>query len=74
MSLATTLHHVAFMRVCGHLVICSLADVSGNEFTTAVVAAVNDALPDLLRRRFRFVKVHGGTAGHIVHVDMMDTR
>ncbi|EPA99219.1 hypothetical protein PG5_00260 [Pseudomonas sp. G5(2012)] len=39
-----------------------------------MVAAVNDALADLLMRRFRFVKVHGGTAGHIVHIDMMNTR
>ena len=45
-----------------------------NEFTAAVVATIDNALPDGFNGHLRFVVVNGGAAGHIVHVGMMNAR
>jgi hypothetical protein len=59
---------VASVRIRCHLVVHGTADMGGNEFTAAVVAAINDALLDRLQRGLSFVIVHGRAADDVVHV------
>ena len=65
---------VACMGIASRPVVCGFADVRRSEFTAAVVATIDDALPDRVQRDLRFVIVHRRTAGHIVHVSVMHTR
>ncbi len=50
------------------------ADVRGQHLPTAVVAALDDAPPDVLQRSLRLVVVDGGAAGDIVDVDVVNAR
>ena len=43
-----------------------------DEFTAAVVAAIDNALADGFNADLRFVVVDGGAAGNIVHVGVMN--
>ena len=63
---------VACMGITSHLVARRIADMSRNEFTAAVVAAIDNALPDGFNGDPCFVVVNGGAAGHVVHVGVMD--
>ena len=53
-------------------VVCRTADMGWQEFTAAVVPAVDHLLPDGIEGDPRFVVVHGGAAGDVVHIGMMD--
>ena len=48
------------------------ADVGGQHLAAAVVAALDDAPSDVLQRCLRLVVVHGGAAGDVVDVDVMN--
>ena len=68
-------HHVtgvACMGIADRLVVGRIADMGRNEFTAAVVATIDDALPDGFNGHLRFVVVNGGAAGHVVHVGVMN--
>ena len=53
---------VVCVGISGRLVACRSADMGGDEFATAVVTAVNHALPNGFKTDSRFVIVHGGAA------------
>ena len=63
---------VACMGIAGRLVVRRVADMGRNKFTAAVVAAIDNALPDGFNGDPRIVVVNGGAAGHIVHVGVMN--
>ena len=63
---------VACMGIADRPVVRYIADMSRNKFTAAVVAAIDNALSDAFNSDLRFVVVNGGTAGHIVHVGVMN--
>ena len=55
-----------------HLVVRRIANMGRDEFTAAVVAAIDNALADGFNADLRFVVVDGGAAGNIVHVGVMN--
>ena len=74
LAVCASMHCVASMvsvDSSSHLVLCRIAYVGGNEFAAAVVAAIDNALPNSLEGDLRFVVVHGRAAGHVVHVGVM---
>ena len=62
---------VSRIGITGRPVVRVFANMGGSEFAAAVVAAIDDTLPDGVQRDLRFVVVHGRAAGHIVHVRVM---
>ena len=57
--------------IASGFVVRANADMRRNQFTAAVVAAIDDTTADGVQRDLRFVVVHGRAAGHIVHVSVM---
>ena len=63
---------VGGMDIPARSVLCGISEMGRDEFTAAVVAAIDNALPDGFNRDLRFAVVNGGAAGHIVHVGVMN--
>ena len=59
------------MGITGRDMVSGLANMGGSEFTAAVVATIDDTLPEGVQRDHRFVVVHGRAAGHIVHIGVV---
>ncbi len=74
MSCVGTMAAVARVGITGHLVACRIADMCRDEFTTAVVAAIDNALADGFKSDSRFVVMHRCAPGNVVHGGMMHTR
>ena len=62
----------ACVNVCVRRVDLRFADMGRHEFTTAMEAAIDDALLDRLSGDRCFVVVNGRAAGDTVHVGMMN--